>query len=132
MFAPPAPQPPYAISLPTFRFRALASLAGRSSLGGGREVALAGYLVARLVDDATRGGLDAEAREARASGARSCLSTLALPAPLRAPFARLVDATAADPDAIRPPLEVVITLTAPILEAAAHSELRQLAQALAG
>src|SRR5690349_12491010 len=48
-FAPTAP--PYALSSPAFRFRALAVLAGRAPLGGQREVALATYLAARLADD---------------------------------------------------------------------------------
>ena len=40
--------PPYALSSPVFRFKALASHAGRAPLGGGREVALTCFAVARL------------------------------------------------------------------------------------
>ena len=56
--------PPYALTPTTFRFRALAALAGRAPLGGGRETALASYVVARL-DSHRRGvGLVEERLEA--------------------------------------------------------------------
>jgi hypothetical protein len=44
--------PPYALEPLSFRFAALAALAGRAPIGGQREVALATYVVARLAHDA--------------------------------------------------------------------------------
>jgi len=43
--------PPYALAPTSFRFPALAALAGRAPLGGQREVVLAAYVVARLAHD---------------------------------------------------------------------------------
>ncbi len=73
--------PPFALATPAFRFRALASHAGRAALGGDREIALACFAVARLgagllppvmlaPGDAT----------ARATATRHWLASLAVPA----------------------------------------------------
>ena len=40
--------PPYALAAPVFRFKALASHAGRAALGGDREIALTCFAIARL------------------------------------------------------------------------------------
>ena len=40
--------PPYALAAPVFRFKALASHAGRAALGGDREISLACFAIARL------------------------------------------------------------------------------------
>ena len=91
----PAP-PPYGLSTPVFRFRALATLAGRAPLGGAREVALATYLVARLVDDCLpEKELPVEARAERSTGARAWLANVALPTPVRASLTKVIDATSA-------------------------------------
>src|SRR3954453_19876564 len=65
--AVPVTLPPYALPTPVFRFRHLASLAGRAPIGGAREVALACFVAARLVSDCCDPtlALDAEARAAR-------------------------------------------------------------------
>lgn len=130
MRAPP-PLPPYALATTTFRFRALAALAGRAPLGGQREVALASYLAARLTDDA-RGadGLDEATRAERAHAARAWLAGMALPANLRVPFARLLDATAAEPPALSAAFDGVVALVGDYLDPPARSELSQLSQAL--
>lgn len=130
MRAPP-PLPPYALATTTFRFQALAALAGRAPLGGPREVALATYLAARLADDA-RGtdGLPPATRAERAHAARSWLGGMALPANLRVPFGRLLDATAGELPALSSALEGVISLAAEYLDPPARSELQQLAQSL--
>ena len=123
--------PPYALSTPRFRFRALAMLAGRAPLGGAREVAIASYLVARLVDDLRNASeLGAEARGARAAAARSWLASLALPANLRVPFARLVDASALTMLEARAALAKVIEVTSSHLDVPARTELEILLQAL--
>jgi hypothetical protein len=88
--------PPYALAVPSFRFRALAALAGRAVLGGPREVVLACFVGARLAAALVRGAepaLTDEVRAARASGARTWLGAIALPASTRVPLARLIDAT---------------------------------------
>ncbi|MDB4905850.1 MAG: hypothetical protein JWO05_634 [Gemmatimonadetes bacterium] len=127
------PSPPYALATPVFRFRALASLAGRAPLGGEREVALACYMAARLAQDSVVGPvLPDSVREARAQGARHWLAAMTLPAAMRVPLARLVEATAGgDRATVRTALQAVTDVTASQLDSAAHSELLQLAQAVA-
>jgi hypothetical protein len=126
--------PPYGLSTPIFRFRALASLAGRAPLGGPREVALATYLVARLVDDCvpTR-ELPLDARAVRSSAARGWLSNVALPATVRAPLTRLAEVTGGGGEAsdISTALASAITATSAYLDTAARLELDRLARALA-
>jgi hypothetical protein len=125
------PQPPYALSSTTFRFAALAALAGRAPLGGQREVALATYVVARLAQDVLpEKGLTQPTRVERAGHARSWLSTLALPAPIRPALANLVDASGSDRAAVSPALRSVMAVTADFLDSAARLELDQLAAVL--
>jgi len=125
----PAP-PPYALSSPAFRFRALASLAGRAPLGGPREVALATYLVARLVDDCLPDkALPAPARTDRSAAARGWLASVTLPGPVRGPLTRLVEATAGDLREVARELATVIATTTTYLDGAARSELDRLASA---
>jgi len=127
-----APAPPFALSSPVFRFRALASLAGRAPLGGPREVALATYLVARLVDDCLPEKLlQATAREERSTAARGWLANIALPTPVRTALTKLAEATSHSIDDIEPMLASVITTTSSYLDAAAHTELDRLARSFA-
>ena len=123
--------PPYALSPTTFRFAALAALAGRAPLGGQREVALATYLSARLAHDVLpERALSQPGRAERAGNAKSWLSTLSLPAPVRPALANLVDASAGERAAVAPALRTVMTVTANFLDSAARLELEQLATAL--
>jgi phytoene/squalene synthetase len=125
------PVPPYALSSAAFRFRALASLAGRAPLGGPREVALATYLVARLVDDCVpEKQLPATAREERSTAARGWLANIALPSPVRTALTKLAEATAHGTD-IEPALASVIAATSSYLDAAARTELDRLARSFA-
>lgn len=124
------PAPPYALATPVFRFRALASLAGRSSLGGPREVTLATYLIARLVDDCLPDKvLPAAAREERAAGARAWLANIALPAAVRAALGRLAAATGGDPAAIGAALTSVMSAVDAYLDSASRAELARLERA---
>jgi hypothetical protein len=127
-----AAKPPYALASTSFRFGALASLAGRAPLGGQREVALAVYVAARLADDVLpERGLSDEARVERAAGARHWVSMLALPTPLvRASLVKLFDASAGTRADVAEALGNVITVTAQYLEPASRGELDQLAKAL--
>jgi len=120
------------MSTPSFRFRALAMLAGRAPLGGPREVALATFLVARLVDDCLPAReLPQEARAARSTAARTWLSNVALPAAVRSPLMRLAEVTSADAPEIAGVLQSVISATSTYLDAAARLELDRLAHAFA-
>ena len=124
--------PPYTLASTTFRFRALAALAGRAPLGGGRETALAAYVVARLALGVLPDTLlRREDRVVRATAARTWLASLALPAPLRAPFAKVIDSTRHDSaPAVAAALVTVADVAASYLDAPALAELRGLAAQL--
>lgn len=124
--------PPYALATPAFRFRALAALAGRAPLGGERELVLACYMAARLaVALLPPAPLPAPARGARASSARLWFASLALPAALRPPLARLLQAsTGDDPAAVGAALRAVAAAGDEILDEASATELAQLAAEL--
>jgi len=89
-------QPRFALATPRFRFRALAACAGRASIGGDREVAMAclvaGRLAAALLPPYTIGAADLKARS---TGAKHWLASLSLPAPVRTGLTHLADAVAA-------------------------------------
>lgn len=125
--------PPYALATPRFRFRALAALAGRSALGGDREVALATLLAARLVvGTLPPQPLPQGVRITRANGARAWFASLALPTGLRQSLARLVDATTSvDPAGLEPAFRAVVDMCTPPLDPMAIAELRELMRAVA-
>ena len=131
---PGAPRAPYALEPTVFPLPALAALAGRASLGGPREVALACLVAGRLVADGGDGaGLTVEQRKARAQRTRQWLSAAAIPQPVRSSLVRLVDATVADDrQVVRQALNAVMMVTANHLDPAARLELERLAQAIAG
>ena len=125
---------PYALVTPTFRFKALASAAGRATLGGPRETALAVLIGARLAS-AVSGptGLPADLRAARADAARAWLGTIAVPAVTKVAVTRLIESTARnDSAAVAAALLKVTEVTAPYLDRASRSELERLAAALSG
>ena len=125
-FAPAVP--PYGLTSPAFRFRALAALAGRAPLGGPREVALATYLLARLVDDCLpHRDVAAAARAERSAAARGWLGSVALPAPVRAPLTKLADATAGDLANVTQALAAVMSAVDGYLDTASRVELDRLA-----
>lgn len=122
---------PYVLTSPAFRFRALAALAGRSPLGGPREVALAIYLVARLVDDCLpQREFTATSRAERSAAAHAWLGSVALPAALRAPVTKLADATAGDLAHVTAALANVISVADAYLDAPSRRELDRLASAV--
>ena len=129
----PVTLPPYALSAPVFRFRSLATLAGRAPIGGAREVALACFVAARLANDCCDPTLplDEEARAARCAGAKGWLGTIALPTPVRTPVAKLAEASAnGHPEAIAPLVTALAKAADPFLDAAARAELSALAARL--
>jgi hypothetical protein len=116
-----------------FPFPALTALAGRLPLGGGREVALASLLIARLsLGVAGADTLGAPERVARAASAKVLLASLALPAATRVPFSRCIEATAGTPLQVAGALRSVIAVTAPHLDGPAVLELERLTRSLAG
>lgn len=124
---------PYSLEPLAFPFPALAALAGRLPLGGGREVALAALLVARLAHGV--GGPDpmsAPDRVARAASAKVWLASLALPNATRAPFARCVESTAGTPLQVGGALRSLLAATSAHLDAASVHELERLIRQLAG
>jgi hypothetical protein len=125
--------PPYTLAPTTFRFRALAALAGRAPLGGARETALASYVVARLALGVLPGAaLPVEDRVNRAAAARTWLASLALPAPLRAPLVKVIESTRHDSrPAVAAALVTVADIAASYLDGPAQAELRTLATQLA-
>jgi len=85
--------PPYALATPAFRFRALASHAGRAALGGDREIALACLAVARLAAGLLPPVMLAPGDAVtRANATRHWLASLTMPAPSRAAAAAAIDA----------------------------------------
>ena len=88
--------PPYALATPTFRFKALASHAGRASLGGDREIALACFAAARLTASLLPPYLLAAADSStRIAGTRQWLASLALAPAARSSITAVIDAVAA-------------------------------------
>jgi hypothetical protein len=130
----PVTLPPYALPAPAFRFRNLATLAGRAPIGGAREVALACFVAARLVNDCCDPmlDLDEDARAARCAGAKGWLGSIAIPSPVRTPVARLAEASAnGHPDAMAPLVTALAKAAESFLDPAARGELDALAASLA-
>lgn len=85
--------PPYALATPAFRFRALASHAGRATLGGDREIALACFAVARLAAGLLPPVMLAPGDAVtRANATGHWLASLTMPASPRAAAAAAIDA----------------------------------------
>jgi hypothetical protein len=123
--------PPYAVEATAFRFAGLASLAGRSALGGQREVALATYLAARLAEDTLPDhGVSPAVRLERAAHAKVWLATLALPANVRGALTKLVEASSGEPAAAARATADVARTAASFLDVRAQSELEHLVSAL--
>lgn len=135
----PSLTPPYALEPLSFRFAALAALAGRAPIGGQREVALATYVVARLAHDAAPSRLlPIGVRTDRAAAARNWLAAVTLPQAVRPPLVRVIDRSAGESaTAVAAAVRSVISVTASYLNPAARFELAKLAdlleaQAIAG
>jgi len=124
---------PHGLEPLAFPFPSLAALAGRLPLGGGREVALAALMSARLALS-LRGAvaLSAADRATRASSAKIWLASLALPANTRVPFARCIDSTTGSPLQVAGALRSLVAAAGPHLDGASIQELERLARQLAG
>jgi hypothetical protein len=124
---------PYGLEPLGFPFPALAALAGRLPLGGGREVALAALVSARLASG-LRGAdaLSQADRTTRATAAKVWLASLALPANTRVPFARCIDATTTSAQQAATALRNALLVASSHLDGASVSEIERLARQLAG
>jgi hypothetical protein len=128
----PPNQPPYAVPPTEFRFPALAALAGRAQLGGDREVALAVFLAARLAQDCQgSSGLSEAARTERAAGAKTWMSTFALPAAVRPSIARVIESTGGNASAVADDLRALVASTRTYLDIQSQAELDRLANTIA-
>ncbi|WP_396200396.1 hypothetical protein [Gemmatimonas sp.] len=124
---------PYALDPLRFPFPALASLAGRLPLGGGREVALAALMTARLAQGVTTGEtLQLGERVTRAAAAKVWLASLALPATTRVPFARCVESTTGTSLDVAGALRSLVAAAGAHLDGPSVQELERLARRLAG
>jgi hypothetical protein len=87
-------QPPrFALATPRFRFRALAAFAGRASIGGDREIALACLVVGRLAAAMLPPlSLSATDTKTRSSAAKQWMASLSLPAVIRTALIQVADA----------------------------------------
>ncbi len=129
----PAPRAPYSLEPVAFPLPMLAASIGRAPLGGPREVALACFLVGRLVRDAVCADalLSSPQRRSRAQGAKHWLGSAALPASVRNALVRLAEASVGtDSSAVRAAIESVMSVTANQLDPAARLELERLTQAV--
>jgi hypothetical protein len=125
-------RPPFAITTYPFRFRALASHAGRAALGGDREVALACYAVARLgmglLPPFALGAADAATR---ASSTRNWLASVAVPANARNALAAAIDAIAGGSRiSAAPAVEEVASVCGAQLDAMSLAEIADLVSEL--
>jgi hypothetical protein len=125
--------PPYALATPAFRLKALATHAGRASLGGDREVALACFVSARLVAGMLPPLSIAQADSAiRVPAARQWLASLMIPATTRAAAVATMDAVSEnDFRAAGKGLRMIIDAGGSHLDPASIAELTELLNELA-
>ncbi len=100
-------------------------------MGGGREVALAALMTARLAQGVmTDGALPPGERATRAAAAKVWLASLALPATTRVPFARCVESTTGTPLQVAGALRSLVAAAGTHLDSASVQELEKLARKL--
>ncbi|HUQ19580.1 MAG TPA: hypothetical protein VM099_08200 [Gemmatimonadaceae bacterium] len=121
--------PPYALATPHFRFRALAAFAGRASIGGDREIAMAclvaGRLAATMLPPFHISQSDAKTRSA---AAKQWMASLSLPAPVRTPLTEVADAVSTgNSAAVGSAIEKLLTAVTGKIDEASAAELRSLA-----
>lgn len=116
-----------------FRFRALVSQAGRTLLGGDREVLLACFVACRAGSGLCYGVPFTPAELAlRATAARAWLASLSIPGQVRLAAGAVIDASgAADGVAVARSIAQLLMLAAPQLDEAGFAEMRELADELA-
>ena len=130
----PLTLPPYALSAPVFRFKHLASLAGRAPIGGAREVALACFVAARLAAECTATRDEASTgRSGRCAGAKAWLGTLALPAAVRGSVSKCAElSVSGNPAEVGKEVATLVVSAASYLDSQSRGELVALSAALRG
>lgn len=126
-------QPRFALVTPRFRFRALAGFAGRASLGGDREVALACLVAGRLASGLLAPySITPTDCKARSVGAKQWLSSLSLPAAVRATLGQLADAVSGgDKTAVAAALTRVLGAASRNIDEASSAEIKAVIAELA-
>jgi hypothetical protein len=85
-------QPRFSLATPRFRFRALAACAGRASLGGDREVAMACLVGARMASSMLAPySIPLTDAKSRSAAAKQWLASLSLPPGIRTALGHLAD-----------------------------------------
>jgi hypothetical protein len=126
-------QPPrYSLEEPVFPFPALAAAAGRSALGGPREVTLACLMAARLAAALVEPfDIPPELHRARADRARHWSGTLTVPGDVRAMLMRVIElAGRCDRISAAAALDDLVLAAASHLDEQSRAELRGMAQKL--
>jgi hypothetical protein len=125
--------PPFSLAPATFRFRAIASLAGNAPLGGHRESILACYVVGRLAAGLLLPyRLDTSAVRTRAGHVKSWLGSHALPPLCRTACAKIVDGVGrGDRAQIGTGLTELTQTLSPYLDTMAMAEMNGLIRAFA-
>ncbi len=125
--------PPFALSRSSFRFPALAALAGSSPLGGNRESAVACFVAARLGAALLPPySLPQIALKQRSDQARAWIAALTLQTTARQSFIKVAEAAAGgDRQATATALESISEVVGPGLDEASRRELAGLARSLA-
>lgn len=126
--------PPYALAPTPFPFPGLAAYAGKASLGGDREVALACFVVARLAGSLLPPyALPTELRQKRAAACRSWLASQAIPPTVRGDLVAAAESTAsAERSAISAAIRSLRSRAAKHLDGVSAQELDSLATRLSG
>ncbi len=122
----------YALICPEFRFKAVLALAGRSPIGGEREIALVCLQVARLCAGLLPPHvLPTDVMALRADHTRQWLSALAIPQGMRTVAARILEALAgSDRARVADGLADLVIAAAVQLDEASRTEMDGLIQEL--
>jgi hypothetical protein len=126
-------QPRFSLATPRFRFRALAACAGRASLGGDREVAMACLVGARMAASMLAPFTIPPAElKSRSVAAKQWLASMSLPTAIRTAFASLADTVSSgEKAAAGEALSKLTGAAAHQIDEASASELRALVSDLA-
>ena len=126
--------PPFALSSPEFRFKALAAHAGRAALGGDREVALACFAVARLAAGILPPFMLSPGDMAsRVANTKQWLASLTLPNQARTAAAHAIDSIGGnDRPAVVAALSSMLEVAVAQLDQASTAEMHELMGALSG
>jgi hypothetical protein len=126
-------QPRFSLATPRFRFRALAACAGRASLGGDREVAMACLVGARMASAMLAPySIPLTDSKSRSAAVKQWLASLSLPLAIRTALGHLADTVSSgDRTAAGDALLALVVAAAQQIDEPSASELRALIADLA-